>query len=77
MTKLNPKQAAVIAESIIVDYVETTGCTSEADVSNVLELLISKSARAIEKSCGNGKATEVCYRTLVNVSSNPMRVAKH
>ncbi|MBY7811628.1 hypothetical protein KW448_08210 [Vibrio fluvialis] len=75
--KLTPSKISPIAEAIICDYIETVGCKTETDVANVLELLISKAARAIEKSNGNIKALEVCYRTLQTVQSKPMQVVKH
>ncbi len=77
MSKANPKQAAMIAEALIVDYVESTGCQTGDDVAKVLELLISKSARAIEKAVNNQKSVEVCFRTICNIQNNPMRVVKH
>ncbi|MDN4696315.1 hypothetical protein QYZ44_21575 [Vibrio parahaemolyticus] len=77
MRKVNPKQAATIAEVVIVDYVESTGCQTSDDVAKVLELLISKSARAIEKAVNNQKSVEVCFRTICNIQNHPMQVVKH
>ncbi|TYC93829.1 hypothetical protein [Vibrio anguillarum] len=77
MTKPNSNQAAAIAESIILDYVKATGCQSDKDIANVLEMLISKSARAIEKTNDRDKSLEVLFRTFNEINSNPMRVVKH
>ena len=60
---LTPDQAAEIAEHVIVEYVLSIGCNNEKEIQNALEMLISKSARAIEKSTGNQAAQIILNRT--------------
>ena len=73
----NPKESAVEAERLLVEFVQKVGCKNSDDVASVLELLISKSARAIEKYCGNGAAVAVCNKTASYVEANPAQLTKH
>ncbi|MBD1567939.1 MULTISPECIES: hypothetical protein [Aliivibrio] len=66
-TELFPK-----AEKLIVELVQYAGCTSAKELSNVLELLMSTSARGIERYAGNEHALLVCQRTTAHIELNPV-----
>lgn len=68
----NPTEAACKSESLIKQYVDSMGCKSPDDVRKVLEMLISKSARAIEKCANNEAAIGVIERTRKQIELNPM-----
>lgn len=67
---LNPKEAASVAEQAIVDYVAEIGCDCNEDIANALEMLMSKSARAIEKVSDTQRAKLVCDRTSHQLSKS-------
>jgi len=60
---LKPNQVAEIAEHIIVEYVANLDCNTNEDIANVLEMLISKAAKAIEKTNGTERAKIIIERT--------------
>jgi hypothetical protein len=74
---MNPTEANFKSEHIIKQYVESMGCKSPDDVRKVLEMLISKSVRAIEKCTDNQTAVGVVERTLKNIESKPMPATFH
>lgn len=48
------------------------GCQNSDDIANVLEMLISKTARAIESTAGNERAILSCKRTAYQVENKPV-----
>ncbi len=73
---IKSKVAQQRAENLIVQYVDGCNCKTADDIANVLEALISKSARAIEKYAGNEKAIDVCRATKVNLQLRPASYKK-
>lgn len=59
----NPQDTGQAAEKLIVELCNDMGCSTPDDVANVLELLISKAARATEKYSGTERALMSCDRT--------------
>ena len=70
---LNPQLAGIQAENTISEYVTKCGCKDARDVAKVLEMLIAKSARAIETYCGNESAVIICERTVAYLIAEPQR----
>ena len=68
-----PELAGQLAEEMIVQYVRDTGCTHPVEVARVLELLISKAARAVEQTCSYDEAIKVVSRTINHITLNPNR----
>lgn len=64
-------QAAAVAEETILAYIKRTGASHPDDIRKVLEMLLSKSARGIEKYTGYQPAMDVLVRTLYRVAENP------
>lgn len=64
---ITPQQADIYAEECIVLYAERCGVQSPEDIRKALELLISKSALAIEKYSGTPVAIDVLTRTTLNL----------
>lgn len=71
MSLVSPKEADVLAEKFIKEYTQSTGASSAEDLRKVMELMMSKAARAIEKYCGNDIAAEVTLRTAYQIQTNP------
>lgn len=69
-------QAGIAAEDAIALYVKRCGANSSEDVRKVLEMLISKSARAIEKHTGYQPAMDVLVRTLERVANAPATIGE-
>lgn len=65
---LTAKQCDQVAELVISTYGQTCECHTPDDVRKAGEMLISKTARAIEKHCGNDTAIEVLNRTVLHVA---------
>lgn len=77
MSLVTPQEADQAAERVLQEYAAATGAASPDDLRKVLELLISKSARAIEKYCGNQLAVQVLARTAYQVEAKPAPTTKH
>lgn len=60
-----------MAEHIIQQYVGDVGCETLEDIANVLELLMSKASRGIEKVVDNNRACDATYKTFMNISTYP------
>lgn len=58
-----PSEAASAAEKQIANFVNELDCRTPDDIANVLEMLVSKSAKAVEKYCGTERAKLICDRT--------------
>ncbi|MBF4250508.1 hypothetical protein EA007_05805 [Vibrio anguillarum] len=69
---MNSTEAACKSESLIKQYVDSMGCKTPDDVRKVLEMLISKSARAVEKYTDNEAAIGVIERTRKQIESKPI-----
>jgi hypothetical protein len=62
-----------MAEQNIVKFAESVECETYEEVEQALEILIEKSARAIEKHRGLPAAQMVCQRVYANLINNPQR----
>ena len=69
---LKPDQAGDVAEHVIIEYIAALGCANDGDIANGLEMLLSKTARALEKTVGANQAGFVCERTGSRIKSCPM-----
>lgn len=63
-----------LAEQAIVDYVSKCDVRSAEDIKNALEMLLSKSARGIEKYCGTEAAMDITIRMSVSLAKQPKQV---
>lgn len=68
---MTSEQAAPAAEEMILQYVARTGARRPDDVRKVLEMLISKAARCIEKEACHQSAMDVLCRTIERVANAP------
>ncbi len=72
---ITAQEAGIAAEAALVGYVNACGATSSDDLRKVLEMMISKAARGIEKYSGNQTSVDVLVRTterlLVSPASTP------
>lgn len=68
---ITPQEANRIADEVVAEYAMECEVATPADISNALEMLISKAARGIEKYCGTDAAVEVITRTMLHVANNP------
>lgn len=68
---ITSNQAATVAEDVITDYVRRCGAYAQDDVRKVLEMLISKAARGIEKQVCHQVAMDVLCRTVERVANAP------
>lgn len=64
---ITPEKAAQLAEASIVEYALHCQAQTPDDVRKALEILISMSARAIEKYAGTPAAVEVLNRTTLYI----------
>ena len=64
---ITPQKADIYAEACIALYADRCGVQSPEDIRKALELLISKSARAIEKYTGTPTAVDVLQRTALRL----------
>ena len=64
-------QAAAAAEHAILQYVKSCGARGQEDMRKVLEMLISKAARGIEKHVCHQVAVDVLQRTIIRVAEYP------
>lgn len=58
-----PQKANQFAEAILVEFARHCECQTPDDIRKALEMLISTSARAIEKYAGLSASLEVMNRT--------------
>ncbi len=65
---LTRDEADGAAEVMLAAYCRALGCTTPDDVRKACEMMISKSARAIEKYNDTGTAVEVLQRTVRHVA---------
>jgi len=65
-----PNKTGVIAEKCLVDFVNQLDCKTPEDIANVIEMLVSKSAKAVEKYCGTERAKLICDRTSYQLQKN-------
>lgn len=70
---ITPEQAAAAAEKAIAAYALDCQAHTPEDVRKMLEMLISKAARGIEKECGLQAAVDVLVRTVSHVAHYPQR----
>lgn len=68
---ITSKAAGIAAEAALVGYVSTCGASSPDDLRKVLEMMISKAARGIEKYSGNQTAVDVLVRTTERLLVSP------
>ncbi|TMP23760.1 hypothetical protein [Pseudoalteromonas ruthenica] len=71
MSKVDPQIAAMLSEKLIKEFCINNQVDSPQDIAMVLEMLISKSARAIEKYNGTATARKVCDKTSYQLSVSP------
>jgi hypothetical protein len=71
---ITPPEANQLADRIIADYSAQCGVEAPEDIRKVLEMLISKAARGIEKYCDTPTATDVLIRTSLHIATNPQRL---
>lgn len=64
---LTPNECDQAAERAISIYCRTCQCQTPDDIRKAGEMLISKTARAIEKHAGNEAAVNVLNRTVLHV----------
>lgn len=64
---VTPEKAAQFAEATLVEFARLCEVQTPDDLRNALEMLISKSARAVEKYCGPCDALTVLNRTTLNI----------
>ncbi len=67
----SPESAKIEAEKAIVAYANNLQCNTPQDLEKILQLLISSTARAIEKYCGIDAAISACDRTKDYITSTP------
>ncbi|MHB0818422.1 hypothetical protein ACYCFK_09095 [Stutzerimonas stutzeri] len=73
---LTRDEADGAAEVMLAAYCRACGCATPEDVRKACEMMISKSARAIEKYNDTGTAVEVLQRTARHVArAQPAEVA--
>lgn len=64
---ISRKQADELSEEAIIQYTQDAGAETTEDLVKLLELLISKSARAIEKQHSHEEAIKIMHRTFMNL----------
>ena len=74
---MTPTQAGPLAEAAITQYVRQCGAHSPDDLRKVLEMLISKAARGIEKHSCHQVAMDVLVRTIERVANAPAPVGEN
>jgi hypothetical protein len=68
---MTPHQAGAAAEAALVAYVTACGANEPDELRKVLEMMVSKGARGIEKYCGNQVAVDVLVRTTERLLVSP------
>lgn len=72
-----PSVTGIAAEKHLIELANEVGCENAEDIANVMELLISKAARAVEKYAGNERAQLVLKRTSFQLESKPAVANRH
>ncbi len=68
---ISPARAAEEAEKAITRYAIEFGPETPEEVRKLMEMLISKAARGVEKYCGLEVAIQVLARTIENMERVP------
>lgn len=69
--------AAFEAEELLAAYIVQCEASTPDDLRKLLEMLISKAGRAVEKYCGNDVAADVLFRTVGNIQAVPAQQTIH
>lgn len=70
---ITSQEAAILAEKVLVQYASECGAQSSDDIRKVLEMLISKAARGIEKYAGHQAGVAVLVRTTERILTVPAK----
>ncbi|SDI54771.1 hypothetical protein [Pseudomonas panipatensis] len=64
---ITSKEADALADHLLGQYFRACGCATPEDVRKAGEMVISKTARGIEKYCGTARAVDVLQRTWLHI----------
>lgn len=70
------KEADALSEKMVHQYLREMGVETDVDVSNAMEMFISKAARAVEAYCSPEQALHLLERTKLNIILRPVEIVK-